>query len=1223
MLRAETGGGVTATAAAAAATDRLLTGTIDRSGTGLSARVIVLDRAGKIVDGFVVRSSDGDVRGLAQNIAEAAAEILQIDALGHPAASTGQLRPFVRAAAALANGDAAAAAGELLAADARVSGPVTAARAIARQVVTAPAVPAGVRMHAALVGVDTKAVLAIADAELARDASSAVGRAGRAHARLTSLDLDGAEAALAGVTAKDPFVQLARVELLTRRGDTAARNRVLASLLADEPYLPALVFAAGLPPGELGPKLEGNALAAAERVAGRHPRLASALGLRAARGGQVKRARALELIAVVDLDEAEVKALGPIADAAVADGLPVGYRLRAELALRAGDDTRAATDVDELLALRPGDRLGTRYLGRLRLAGGDAAGAAEAFAAAAAQGDRDGRREQARALALAGDETRARALLLTLAEETPTSETLAAQAALLLDQQDVDGAIARLEQAVNLSPADPALTRQLARAYELGGRNTDAARARTQAEALERLGARATGIGASGTALQATRAALAGPAIAPLVGELRRLLEAFPALLDPGIPVVLLVPLGGAEAAFYNPYHVVPATLGMGLAQALAATPYRVKVLTETTGTRLAEPLDKRQLEALADTTGANAILLYGLRARVGTKLGRAEVRLILYDVARKEALETVDVVDGRSLGLLRWNHEFLALAGAIAAALAAWLGLWLLRGRGEIQVRIKSDPATDHELFTLTVTHKSARPVITDAQAHNRKYESAGHSASRFVVHLPGPSTRMHAIPSGHWFVHLHGTFRKALDPRILGESFSAKVQVRRGKTTYVEFDLEPKHAEYRVSVFDGESACEHAEVWVDDGWADRVRSNHDGLCEVLIPRGKHLLHVHAAGMKIARGVTVHDTKVRTVTVNLARERKLAEVSDGIALEPEEWPAITAPGVRPGAVTGRSAAPAAPAERATVSIAATLAQGSAPAVDAEGSRPSGPASAKAAPAQTGAAALVGLRRYQAQRELGRGAMGVVFHARDLVLERDVALKIVSEAMRSHPQALGLFLREAKALAQLNHPNVVAVYDQGQDGDDTYMVMEFVDGRTLEDILRQRSLLPLAQALNVADQLCAGLAYAHSRKVIHRDIKPGNIFVARGGVVKLGDFGLARVLHELAIQQTEIRGTPLYMAPEQVRGADIDFRADLYAVGCTMFELVTGRPPFVEGEILYHHIHTEPPRPADLADIPPELDRLILACIAKDKERRIASAEAIREALRPLRQRYG
>jgi serine/threonine protein kinase len=258
--------------------------------------------------------------------------------------------------------------------------------------------------------------------------------------------------------------------------------------------------------------------------------------------------------------------------------------------------------------------------------------------------------------------------------------------------------------------------------------------------------------------------------------------------------------------------------------------------------------------------------------------------------------------------------------------------------------------------------------------------------------------------------------------------------------------------------------------------------------------------------------------------------------------------------------------------------------------------------------------------KYHLVAELGRGAMGLVYRARDTKLERDVALKIISDELRNHPVAMQLFLDEARALAQLNHPNIVGVYDQNEERGVSYMVMELVEGQTLEHMLLQRGRLPVSEALEIVDQLCAGLAYAHERKVIHRDIKPANIFITEDRTVKLGDFGLARVMREIEIRRTEVRGTPLYMAPEQVTGTDIDRRADLYAVGCTLFEMLTGAPPFTDGDIMFQQLHTAPPRPSSkVGGLPPALDALVLSCLEKDRGARIDSATLIRERLKTVR----
>jgi serine/threonine-protein kinase len=230
---------------------------------------------------------------------------------------------------------------------------------------------------------------------------------------------------------------------------------------------------------------------------------------------------------------------------------------------------------------------------------------------------------------------------------------------------------------------------------------------------------------------------------------------------------------------------------------------------------------------------------------------------------------------------------------------------------------------------------------------------------------------------------------------------------------------------------------------------------------------------------------------------------------------------------------------------------------------------------------------------------------------------------VVSDEVRRIPQALEMFVQEARAMAALNHPNLVTVFDQGVDGDETFMVMEFIEGRTLERIVEERGRLPVGEALAIADQVCAGLAYAHGRRILHRDIKPANIFLSAGGVVKIGDFGLARAVHRAQLTQTKVCGTPMYMSPEQIRGIGVDFRSDLYSLGCTLFELLTGQPPFVTGEVMYHHMYTPPPAASSVNPaLPPEIDQLLASCLEKEMEQRVASAEQLRALLRPLVARF-
>jgi tetratricopeptide (TPR) repeat protein len=260
--------------------------------------------------------------------------------------------------------------------------------------------------------------------------------------------------------------------------------------------------------------------------------------------------------------------------------------------------------------------------------------------------------------------------------------------------------------------------------------------------------------------------------------------------------------------------------------------------------------------------------------------------------------------------------------------------------------------------------------------------------------------------------------------------------------------------------------------------------------------------------------------------------------------------------------------------------------------------------------------------RYELHEQIGSGGMGVVYRAHDRRLGRDVALKRMPESLRDHPRAVELFLREARAAAALNHRNIVTVYDVDVESGVYFLTMELLKGSTVADVLRQRGRLLAGDAIRLGLQVCAGLAYAHAHKVIHRDIKSSNLFLTDERVVKIMDFGLAKMLEEVRRATTVVGGTPYYMAPEQAAGASVDARADLYAFGVTLFELVAGCRPFEEGDVTWHHRHTPPPDPrAKGADVPDAFAVLILALLAKDPAARPASAEAVARELQSFRRR--
>jgi len=254
--------------------------------------------------------------------------------------------------------------------------------------------------------------------------------------------------------------------------------------------------------------------------------------------------------------------------------------------------------------------------------------------------------------------------------------------------------------------------------------------------------------------------------------------------------------------------------------------------------------------------------------------------------------------------------------------------------------------------------------------------------------------------------------------------------------------------------------------------------------------------------------------------------------------------------------------------------------------------------------------------RYQVQREIGRGGMGVVYLARDTVLERDVAFKVLPEQLRENPDALRNFLREAKAAAKLNHPHIVTVYDVGESAHGYYLAMELVEGTTLKEIVQKRGPIAPSGLVYILRQMAEALAYAHSKKVVHRDIKTANTMWTPDKQVKVMDFGLAKLLEEVRNATTTISGTPFYMSPEQTLGKNVDHRTDLYSLGVTLFELATGQLPFRRGNVPYHHVHTAPPDPRSCNPrLPQAISAVILRCLQKAPSDRYSSAKELVEDL--------
>ena len=282
------------------------------------------------------------------------------------------------------------------------------------------------------------------------------------------------------------------------------------------------------------------------------------------------------------------------------------------------------------------------------------------------------------------------------------------------------------------------------------------------------------------------------------------------------------------------------------------------------------------------------------------------------------------------------------------------------------------------------------------------------------------------------------------------------------------------------------------------------------------------------------------------------------------------------------------------------------------------GARPGGPA-----PGQTGQVGQIFAGRYELVSELGKGGMGVVFRARDRELDEEVALKVLKTGGEEQAALIDRLRQEIKLARAITHPNVVRAFDFGEAAGARFLTMEYVPGTTLREVIEAHGGLDLTPAIQIAKQVCRGLAAVHKAGIIHGDLKPGNVMVMGNGVAKLMDFGVARTRAGQDHGGISIVGTPLYMSPEQAKGADLDERSDIYSAGVVMYEMFTGQCPFRARsvtEILQMHLNEVVPDPRTLRpELPPALVEIILACLAKHRAQRPATAADLDRMLMRVR----
>ena len=846
--------------------DYLVSGVMARRGTRLLVTLRISDAAAKTLGVYQLTAPSGEVGLLARELAGRVARVTKATPGAVPDSGLADLRPYASAAEALADKDSKEALDALSAGSSATAKNVRAARAIAESMLADKTTPDGARAG----------LLALLD-------PSAVGQT---DAQVAELKGQNPELA-ALVTAKKAHAA----------GDAAAREAALVPLLvAGDPR--TLRWVAELPSNTLGAAAEKDVLAAAERLANSRPGLASILALRSARGGAPNDVT-LPLLRPVELSVGEVAELQPILAKAVAARNLTAVRLQAEIAMRGGDIATARGLLSQVIAAKPDDAIAQRLMGRVLSEQGDLPGAIAAFRAAAADGNQLAQRELARALIKGGEAEAGLDILRQLASDARSVESRVAAARSLTAKGMGTLAIGQLEEAYFMAPDDVAVLKNLSEAYEASGNTAKATEVLDLLSAYEKAEdvslAAALDLPDAGDATEvanlqqdpeeakAKQVALSeGGDVGQVAERLELELSRFPALA--GHRRVLVVPKAGSGGGMF--YSVAVETYEKAVVQALSKPPFDARVV-KGTNVRLGDRPDKKQLADMLFSAKAEVVLAW----RVNDDGGAMRVMWFVYDGKADQAFESSGSIAGG--GIVKLRIVWPLLAGVLVLAIIGLIVRSILIGYGTIIIKLKSDPAATDLLYSTTVNRMSVAPEIKDPDAYVRKLKASGPKTYQSSATHVGAVTKLERIRPGAYFAHVYGTHVKGEGVRIINPK-STNFRVSKNMTATVEFDLVPAGAEYRIGIYDGPTPLPGAVISIDSPGKNDSFTGPDGSIIIEIPRGRHVLIIQARGMRIERPVEVNDTKSKSMSVNLERERALA--GRNMALEGYEGSGNAAP---------------------------------------------------------------------------------------------------------------------------------------------------------------------------------------------------------------------------------------------------------------------------------------------------------------------------------------